>query len=124
MKGRNFAEWVTFAVASAVVLAVVGLILAQVPGTDSPPAPLAKVTGPAERRHGQYAVPVEVTNRGDATAENVQVAATLELGGDMFEADQVVDFLAGGESAELEFIFEQDPRSGTLKVRVTGHAVP
>ena len=124
MKPRAAAEWVTFAVAAAIVLGVIGLIAAQIPGTDSPPAPAAKVTGSASERAGQFVVPVEVTNRGDATAENVQVAATLEIGADKFEADQVVDFLAGGESAELEFVFDDDPQSGTLEVRVTGHSVP
>lgn len=123
MKSRTAAEWVTFAVASAVVLLVIGLLAAQIPGTDSPAAPDAEVQS-ITRRGDQYVVPVEVTNGGDATAENVQVAATLEIGGDTFEADQVVDFLAGGESAELEFVFDEDPSSGTLKVRVTGHSVP
>lgn len=123
MKSRNFAEWVTFAVASAIVLLVVGLILAEIPGTESPPSPTAKVTGAAERRGDQFVVPVEVTNEGDATAENVQVTASLEVGGDKLEADQIVDFLAGGESTELEWVFDQDPKSGTLEVRVTGYAL-
>ena len=124
MKGRNAAEWVTFSLASAVVLLVIGLVLAQVPGTDTPPAPKAEVSGEPSRQGKHFSVPVEVTNGGDATAENVQVAATLEVGGETFEADQVVDFLAGGESAELAFVFPEDPASGTLEVTVTGYSVP
>ena len=124
MKRRAAAEWVTFAIACAVVLLVIGLIVAQIPGTDSPAAPTAEVAQSIERRGDQYVVPVEVTNDGDATAENIQVVATLEIGGDSLEADQVVDFLSGGESAEVEFVFDEDPRSGTLDVRVSGYSVP
>ena len=123
MKRRVAAEWVTFAIATAIVLAVIGLIAAQIPGTDLPASPTAKAAEPV-RREGQFVVPVEVTNGGDATAENVQVAATLEIGGETFEADQAIDFLAGGETAELEFVFGEDPSSGELDVRVTGFSVP
>ena len=123
MKRRAAAEWVTFAIASAIVLAVIGLIAAQIPGTDLPASPEAEAGEPV-RRGDQYVVPVEVVNGGDATAEKVQVAATLEIGGDTFEADQSIDFLAGGEAAELEFVFDHDPRAGRLDVRVTGFSVP
>ena len=124
MKGRTVAEWVTFGLASAIVLLVIGLVLAQVPGTDSPPQPTAQVIGAPSRQGSQFSVPVEVTNEGDATAENVQIAAALEVDGETFEADQVVDFLAGGESAELTFVFPEDPESGKLEVTVTGYSVP
>ena len=124
MRTRNFAEWVTFGVASAIVMLVVGLILAEIPGENSPPSPTAEVTAEAEQRGDNFFVPVEVKNLGDTTAENVQVTASLEVEGEVFEADQVVDFLAGGESVELEWVFEKDPSSGTLKVRVSGYSVP
>lgn len=120
---RSAAEWVTFAVASALLLVVVGYIAVQIPTTAAPPAPAATVTKIGER-DGRFFVTVEVENRGGRTAENVQVVATLVIGEDETEGDQVVDFLAGSEVEEVEFVFDDDPATGELTVSVTGHLVP
>ena len=117
------AEWATFAVAAALVLTVIGLILAQMSGPETPPSPSVAV-GEAVERSGQFVVPVSVTNGGDATAENVQVIATLTLDDGEVTADQVVDFLAGGEEEQLEFVFEEDPDEGELDVSVGGYTLP
>ena len=117
------AEWVTFGTAAAIVLAVVGLILVQVPGPEAPPAPVVQV-GEAVEREDHFFVPVAVVNRGDATAQNVQITATLTLDDGEVTADQVVDFLAGGEEERLEFVFEDDPAEGELDVAVGGYTVP
>lgn len=116
------AEWVTFAIALAVVLAVVGAIASQVSST-APPAPVVEV-GDVEERGGRFVVPVEVVNRGDRTAQDVQVTATLTLDDGEVTSDHLVDFLAGGERSELEFVFEEDPADGELDVVVGGYALP
>lgn len=120
---RSVAEWVTFAVASAMLLVVVGYIAAQIPTTAAPAAPAATVSKIGER-DGRFFVTVEVENRGGRTAENVQVVATLVIGEDETEGDQVVDFLAGSEMEEVEFVFDDDPATGELTVSVTGYLVP
>ena len=117
------AEWVTFAVASVIVLAVIGAILLQVPRSVAPPAPAGEV-GAVEERNGAFFVPVVVANEGDETAQNVQVNATLTLEDSEVTADQVIDFLAGGEREELEFVFEDDPSEGELDVVVGGFSLP
>ena len=117
------AEWVTFAVASVIVLAVIGAILLQVPRSVAPAAPAVEV-GRVQERNGAFFVPVVVTNEGDDTAQNVQVNATLTLDDGEVTADQVVDFLAGGEQEELEFVFEDDPDGGELDVVVGGFSLP
>lgn len=120
---RSVAEWGTFAIASAMLLAVVGYIVVQIPKTAPPAAPAATVSKVSER-DGRFFVAVDVENRGGRTAENVQVVATLTIGEDETEGDQVVDFLAGGEMEEVEFVFDDDPASGELTVSVTGYLVP
>lgn len=117
------AEWVTFGIAAALVLAVLGAILSQVAAPSTPPSPRVEV-GTVEERDGQFVVPVAVVNEGDATAANVQVTATLTTDDGESTADQTVDFLAGGEEQELEFVFEDDPVGGELVVRVGGYALP
>lgn len=121
--GRSAAEWATFAIASALLLALVGYIVVQIPKSKAPAAPAATVSEVTER-DGRFFVTVEVDNRGGRTAENVQVVASLTIGEDETEGDQVVDFLAGGEMEEVEFAFDDDPASGELKVSVSGYTVP
>ena len=117
------AEWVTFGVATAVLLAVVALILLQIPGPESPATPSVRVGEPIERGDAFY-VPVAVRNGGGATAENVQINATLTLDDGEVTADQTIDFLAGGEEERVEFVFEDDPADGALEVTVGGSTLP
>ena len=123
-RGRSTAEWVTFAVASAILLSLVALILLQIPSGGSPPEPSARITGPPEERGGSWFVVVDVENSGDGAAENVQVLAALEIDDRTEEGDQTIDFLSGGETESIEFVFDDDPGEGALTVRVTGYSVP
>lgn len=123
-KAMSPAERTTFAVSLLVLLVVIGLIAVQMLGADRPAAPVAHRDGPVREASGHYFVPVTLRNEGDTTAANVQVTAELTIGEETIEADQTVDFLAGGESEELEFVFAEDPEEGELEVRVTGYQVP
>jgi uncharacterized protein (TIGR02588 family) len=122
-RGRTTPEWVTFAVSSALLLVVVVLLAVQVPGDDSPPAPVATVAQVREV-DGRFHVDVVLENTGDATAMNAQVTAELDVGGRRTTGDQTVDFLAGGEEEDLVFVFDDDPAGGALTVAVTGYARP
>lgn len=123
-EGRTPAEWLTFAVSTAILLGVLGLVVLQIPTEDKPPLPVARIKSFGEERGDAYVVVVEVENRGDTTAENIQVSASLETDDSTFEGDQTIDFLAGEETHELEFLFDENPTSGELEVRVTGYGIP
>lgn len=120
---RSAAEWVTFGVSTALLLAVVALIAIQMRGQVAAPAPVATVLEVREVGE-RFHVDVVVTNHGDETAANVQVSATLDIANQVSSADQTIDFLAGNEDAELVFAFDDHPRSDQLTVRVTGYTVP
>lgn len=120
---RSPAERAALGGATAVLAALVGLILAQVPGDDRPALPAARVEAVHERG-GAFHVEVTVRNRGDATASNVQVSAELTVDGATTSGDQVVDFVSGGEDESLTFVFTEDPGDGELTVEVTGFAEP
>jgi uncharacterized protein (TIGR02588 family) len=63
----------------------------------------------------QYYLPVEITNRGDATASEVQVELSLsDSQGNQESSSFTVQFLAGGAAARGEVIFTMDPRQGEL----------
>ena len=122
-RGRSSAEWLTFALSIAVVAVVVALIAVEIPQSRRPAMPVA-TQGVPMARGDVFVVPVEVENRGERTAQDVQVQVTLTVDGEEHEGDQVVDFLSGGELEEMEFLFDVDPDAGEVEVRVTGYTVP
>ncbi|MEO7270018.1 MAG: hypothetical protein ABIW49_12510 [Knoellia sp.] len=122
-KGRTSAEWTTF-IGSCLILAVVSaLVLSQLVGTHGPAAPRASI-GSVTIVGDQHHVHVEVNNAGDETAANVQVSMEFVVDGEPSEADQVIDFLAGGEKAQLVFILDDPVTEGELTVDITGYTVP
>lgn len=121
---RTAAEWVTFAVSCTILLVVVALVVVQLVGEHDPAAPEAHRVGPVRVVDGQHVVEVAVTNEGDATAANVQVTASLVIDGETTEGDQTIDFLAGGETEDLVFVFDDPPADGELTVAVSGYGVP
>lgn len=120
---RTPAEWVTLTASCLVLAVLVALIAAQLAAPREPASPVAEVTGTYEA-DGFHHVEVSVTNHGDETAAEVQVTAELVVDGEPTEADQTIDFLAGGEEEDLVFIFEDDPADGELTVTVSGYGVP
>jgi uncharacterized protein (TIGR02588 family) len=70
-------------------------------------------------------ITAEVTNDGDETAEAVQVQAELTVEGEvMAEAEQIVDFLSGGETEEVVFVLADAPSSAEIEVPVASFKVP
>ena len=120
---RERTEWITFGISVAVLLAVVVAIAIVWAGGESPAAPTATIKAARHVDQG-YAVDVTVGNDGDVTAANVQVVATLTIGAEVTEAEQVVDFVAGGEEMPLVFRFTDDPAQGYLEVVVASFADP
>lgn len=120
---RTSAEWVTFGVALALLLGVLAAILSDAVREAAPAHPVA-VVGETLRVGDVFHVAVTVENRGDKAATDVQVVATLQRDGRTVEADQVVDFLAGDDDAELTFVFDEDPSQSQLSVAVTGFSAP
>lgn len=121
---RSTAEWTTLAASCVVLLVVVGVIVAQMFGATAPPDPVAEVRVPYRVEADSFHVTVEVSNRGDQTASNVQVSAELEMDGETMTAEQTVDFLAGHATQDLVFVFDDDPAEGTLTVSVSSYSMP
>lgn len=123
---RSAAEWVAFAIASAILLGVIGAVTSLWLNDDGKPATIESVVSGAPRKDGElHYVLVRVTNRGDHTAESVQVVAELSRDGEVVEeGEQSIDFLAGGETQELQFVFTEDPSTADLAVRAASFAKP
>lgn len=116
---QSRAEWVTFAVASAVLTVVIcAIVWLWASGPPDPPV-FETRTVSVRQVAGRFHVRASVENAGDETAQSVQVSAELTADGEPpQEAEQTIDFLSGGEEEEVEFIFTTDPREGALEVLV------
>ena len=122
-QGRTTAEWVTFGVSCLVLLAVAALVLSRLLGANDPAAPTA-TAGAVTTVLQQRQVPVTVGNAGDETAANVTVRLEFEVDGEKDDAEQTVDFLAGGEQVDLVFVLPDDADAEGVTARVTGFSDP
>ena len=116
---RNRAEWTTFLASCAVVaVVVVAIVFVWLSGAADPQV-TATVQGAPVQRDGQFIVDVTVKNGGDKSVADVQVSASLA---GKPHADQLIDFLSGGESADLVFVFGEKPAD--LEVEVVSYQDP
>lgn len=119
------AEWVSFALASAVLLGILGTVGYLGLRDRNQQPPLLEVTSSVEKRQDKYYVPFTVVNSGGETAEAVQVIAELRVNGELTEwGDQQIDFLSSQEETKGAFVFTQDPQAGELTVRVASYIEP
>jgi uncharacterized protein (TIGR02588 family) len=124
---RSPAEKITLAVASLILLTVVGLVIKVWldPRSQLPPIITVSQTESIRTDKGQFYVHFEVVNVGGGTAESVQIIAELEIDGEVVESgEQQIDFLSGGETEEGAFIFSQDPQKGELSLRPASYKLP
>ncbi len=115
------AEWTTLILSSLVILALVaGVIWLTVDGDDAPPRIEATpVMSELRQVGGAYALPIEVTNRGNAAAQHVLVRAEVSRDdGSPESAEFTLDVLAGGETREATVVFRADPATHDLTVDV------
>ena len=121
---RSGPEWIILGASASILAVVVGVLVVLAFRTAAPASPAADTPGPARQVGEQFLVPINIVNHGDLAAAEVQVVAELTIDGATSSGDQVVDFLGGGESQELTFVFADDPADGELVISVTGYAEP
>ncbi len=124
---RTIAEWVTFSVASSILIGVISLVSFTWIKQPSQKPPLLIVTKnqPLRKVNGQYYIPFEVVNKGGETAASVQVIAELRLNGKVEETgEQQIEFLSRSEKETGAFIFSQNPEEGELILRVASYKSP
>ncbi|NES94489.1 MAG: TIGR02588 family protein [Desertifilum sp. SIO1I2] len=125
-QARSLPEWITFIVATLILLGVVGLTLNEWrTQQDSPPILNVNISSSIRTELGQYYVPFSVINSGGTTVEAVQVIAELRVNGSLLESgEQQIDFLASDERQEGAFIFTRNPQQAELTIRVASYKAP
>ena len=126
LQPRSRAEWVSLAIASAILLGVIGIVIFLWTSDDQRQPPVLEVHSPMTRQqNGQFYVDFEVVNLGGRTAEFVQVVATLSIGGQEVESgEQTLDFLSSQEQVTGSFVFSHNPQKGDLRIRVASYQDP
>jgi len=113
---------VTLSVSVAILSLLIGsVIYVSFAGSDEPATIDVRPVLEEVRRDGDtYYLPVQVTNEGDRTAEDVQVQLTLEAGeGEPASATFTIRFLAGGEGKRGVVAFQTDPSAGEIRSSVS-----
>lgn len=121
---RTSPEWVTFGVATTILLLVVSALVGLSLRANEPATPHAGRPGPSREIDGRFYVAVDIVNDGDEAAAEVQVTAELTIGAVTTSGEQVIDFLGGGESQSVTFVFTDDPATAKLSISVTAFAAP
>jgi uncharacterized protein (TIGR02588 family) len=114
-----------FAIATAIILVLAGAIGWLWAQPSDPAHVTVQRLGEARVVDGQSYYTAEVSNHGDETAEAVQIRAELIAEGEVVaEGEQIVDFLSGGKTEELVFVFADVPRGAQIELRVASFKVP
>lgn len=123
---RSSLRWLTFTLASCILLGLVGLILyAGLVTQNQPPILKAELITPFREVEGAFYVPFQVRNVGGESAEAIQIVAELRRMGDEPETgEQQLDSLSSGETVRGSFVFSQNPEEGDLILRVASYRSP
>lgn len=120
---KNVLEWAVFGASLALIATVVGLLLHEHFTTGSGPAEITITMGRPVAVGGAYALPLDIRNHGDTTAEDVRVAVTLN--GEASEAtDVTLPYVPYRSQRRAWVTFSRDPASGKLAARVLGYREP
>lgn len=120
---KNRLEWTVFGASLALIGLVVGLLLHAHLTTGGGPADIAVTLGDPVAADGRYAVPVEVRNDGDTTAEDVQVRVSL-TGGEEETSEVTLPYVPYRSQRRAWVTFSRAPAPDRLAARVLGYREP
>jgi uncharacterized protein (TIGR02588 family) len=113
---RRIAEWVSFGISLALVIAVVAHLVVR-SLEPSPEAIQTQVTPLLERvmrQDGRFVVPFEVRNRSSRAVRDLQIRIQYAVEGRPESMDVVIDYL-GQASVQIVYgYFRKDPRALSL----------
>lgn len=123
---KNWLEWLVFAASLVLVLTTLGYLVYDGATFGNTPPSIEFQLGQPQPRKNHFMVPVSAINRGDETAEGVQIEVTLESGGKEQEsASFEIAFLPRHSTRKGWVTFKTDPRSvEQMQARVLGFEKP
>lgn len=121
---KNWLEWTVFGFSAALIGAVIAFLAYESVTMGDALPDIQLQTGVPEARSGYHAVPLQVSNKGDQTAEGVHIEVVLRSGSKEERSDLEIQFLPRRGAREAWVTFKSDPREGTLETRVLGYEKP
>ncbi len=122
---KNWLEWICFGVSAVLLAGVIGYLLYDALTAGKNPPRIVFQLEPAQERDGQYVVHVWAENRGDETAEGVNVEVLVTTGGKEERAGFVIDYLPRHGTRDGFVTFATNPeRAEQVQARATGYARP
>lgn len=117
---KSWLEWLVFALSVLLIMTVIGFLVYDLSRDKGMPPEIHVTLGePAAAPHG-FVVPVTVTNKGQQTAQELQVEVTRE-GADSEQAEFQIDFLSAGEVRQGWVGFSETSLELRFKTRVKGY---
>lgn len=121
---KNRLEWTVFGISLALIVCVVALLVRELVTGDGRPAAVKVSAGDAVRSGDTFAVPLEVSNEGDTTAEDVRIEAVVTWGAETERGEALLPFVPYHSHRRAWLTFTRDPRGGTMTTRVLGYREP
>ncbi len=121
---KNWLEWSVFALSALLITGVISFLVYESAAIGNAPPDIHLQVGTPEPRTGYFAVPIEVINKGDHTAEGVHIEVALKTEGQEETGDFEIAFLPRRGSREAWVTFKRDPSAGKLEARVLGYEKP
>jgi len=121
---KNTLEWTVFAGSLVLILFVAGTLLYSHFTTGQQPPSITVTFGEPVRSGDAYALPMEIRNEGDVTAEDVRIEVVLS-GAGLHERSEAVLAIVPYHSRRRAWVtFMGDPARGTVRSRVLGYQEP
>ncbi|MXP63748.1 hypothetical protein E0493_10350 [Roseomonas sp. M0104] len=118
-------EWICAALGGAIVLAVLAVVGAQIPGDDKAPPDIRLRVEAVQPASQGWLVRFEAANPAQSTASAVEIEGRLEAEGRLVEASQVrFDYVPRGSRQRGGLWFTHDPAQYRLSLRVLGYQEP
>lgn len=121
---KNWLEWSITIISAILVFFTLGFLVYQMIYEEETPPNISLILGEVSQKDGAFAVPIEATNKGTQTAENVMIEVVLENEAAEEKAEITFAFLPGNSSAKGWVIFTKRPELKNLKTHVKGYGTP
>lgn len=123
---KNWFEWIIFAVGLVLVVSTLGYLIYDATTVSEAPPNIEVQVGEIQPQGQNFLVPVTAINKGEQTAETVQIEVILENNGEEKESAELeIQFLPRGAKRSGWVTFETDPRTiEKIKARAVGFEKP
>ncbi len=122
---KNPLEWVVFGLSLALIAATAAVLVhAHLTSAQRPPMIVVTAGAPVSQAGGAYAIPLDVSNEGDITAQAVKIEVMLSGNGVNERSEVELAFVPHGSRRRAWVTFGRDPSNLALRTRVIGFEEP